>query len=46
MTMPSARISDDQDVGVTGLPMPGCHEPLDHLAQLGAGHRGEVIPRS
>lgn len=37
-----AGVHDDDDVRVARPPLPGMHQPGDHLTQLGGGHRGGI----
>ena len=36
-------VDDNQDVRITGTPLPGCDQPLQHLADPQRGHLGDVI---
>jgi hypothetical protein len=38
-----AGVHHDENVWVTGPPLPRVHEPGDDLAELGGGHRGGVV---
>jgi hypothetical protein len=36
-------VRDDEDVGVTGLPLPRCDQSLEQIAQLAGGNGGGVV---
>ena len=41
-----AGVEDHQDVRVAVMPVPGGDDPLDDPADLGGGHRGQVVIRT